>query len=552
MLERNLDTSGALADYLSTLARRKWLLILPIVLVPLVAVAITFGQSAVYQATAQVLLSQQNVVANATGANNGVPYVDPNRLAATQSDVARSPQVVSRVLKAAHVNGLTASDISGNSSIFPEIGSDLLDFSFKNGDSAVAARVATAYAREYTIFRRNLDTAALKSAIQDVQNKINGLQARGVKETSPLYTNLLDSQSKLETAATLQTANTTLLKAADYATKVSPNPKRNALLGLGLGVLLGLVLAFGAEAVDRNIRTDREIEEGLGIPLIGRLPQPPRKLRNANRLVMLDEPHSPGAEAFRKLRTSIDFANLEHDAQVMLITSALEQEGKSTTAANLAVAYARAGRKVTLVDFDLRRPFVHKFFRRGIFPGITDVISGRVQIEGALQEIALPSIDTNVSRLPTSARLSDYVASAEAPPISAGAVGGQLMLLPAGSATAADPADFLDGVTVKELFAKLRKLSDVVIVDAPPTLAVGDALIVSAAVDAILIVVGRRGLSRAALDDFGRQLSTVSARQLGFVLAGAGGGEYMSGYQYGYGRRGDTETGRSSSARSAL
>jgi polysaccharide biosynthesis transport protein len=549
MLERNLDTSGALADYLSTLSRRRWLLILPIVLVPLVAVAITFGQHAVYRATAQVLLSQQNVVANATGANNGVPYVDPNRLAATQSDVARSPQLVRSVLKAANVNGLTASDISGGSSIYPEIGSDLLDFSFQYGDSAVAARVATTYAREYTIFRRSLDTAALKHAIQDVQNKINGLQARGVKETSALYTSLLDSQSKLETASTLQTANTTLLKAADYATKVSPKPQRNALLGLGLGVLLGFVLAFGAEAVDRNIRSDREIEEGLGIPLIGRLPQPPRKLRNANRLVMLDEPHSPGAEAFRKLRTSVDFANLEHDAQVMLITSALEQEGKSTTAANLAVAYARAGRKVTLVDFDLRRPFVHKFFRRGIFPGITDVISGRVQIEGALQEIALPSLETNISRLPTSVRLTDYVAPVETPAAAVGDGSGQLMLLPAGSATAADPADFLDGVTVKELFAKLRKLSDIVIVDAPPTRAVGDALIVSAAVDAMLIVVGRQGLSRAALDDFGRQLSTVKARQFGFVLAGAGGAEYMSGYQYGYGRREGTETDRRSARR---
>jgi succinoglycan biosynthesis transport protein ExoP len=545
MLENNLDSSGALADSLATLSRRRWLVVVPLVLVPLVAVGITLGQSKVYQATSQVLLNRQNVVADATGANAGAPYVDPNRLAATQSDVAKSPEVVSRVLAAANVNGLTASDLAHNTSIFPEIGSDLLDFSFKAGDPAVATRVATAYAREYTVFRRNLDTAALKHAIQNVQSKIDALQARGVKETSPLYTSLLDSQSKLETAATLQTANTTLLRAADYAGQISPRPKRNALLGLGIGLVLGLILAFAAEALDRSIRSEREIEESLSIPLIGRLPQPSRKLRNANRLVILDEPHSAGAEAFRKLRTSIDFANLEQDGQVMLITSALEQEGKSTTAANLAVSYARAGRNVILVDFDLRRPFLHRFFRRGVFPGITDVMSGRVKVEGALQEIALPSLETNVSLLvPGSVTLTTLDAQA-----TDGSGRGQLMLLPAGSATTADPADFLDGTLVKEMFTNLRKLSDVVIVDAPPTLAVGDALIVSAAVDALLVIIGRRGLSRVALEDFGRQLSTVRARRLGFVLAGASGADYLTGYQYGYGARKSTESERSSARR---
>jgi succinoglycan biosynthesis transport protein ExoP len=265
--DRNLDSSGALADYLATLSRRKWLLILPLVIVPLVAVAVTLGQTPVYRATAQVLLSNQNVVADATGAGSGA-YVDPTRVAATQSDVARSPQLVDRVVKSAHVAGLTAGEVSGGSTIVPELGADLLDFSFENGDPVAASRVATAYAREYTIFRRNLDTLALKNAIKNVQIKIDRLQARGVKDTSPLYTSLLDSQSKLETAATLQTANTTLLRPASGAEKVSPKPRRNAALGVGIGLMLGLLLAFVAEALDRNVRSESELELALGIPLL--------------------------------------------------------------------------------------------------------------------------------------------------------------------------------------------------------------------------------------------------------------------------------------------
>jgi polysaccharide biosynthesis transport protein len=545
--DRNLDSSGALADYLATLSRRKWLLILPLVIVPLVAVAVTLGQTPVYRATAQVLLSNQNVVADATGAGSGA-YVDPTRVAATQSDVARSPQLVDRVVKSAHVAGLTAGEVSGGSTIVPELGADLLDFSFENGDPVAASRVATAYAREYTIFRRNLDTLALKNAIKNVQIKIDRLQARGVKDTSPLYTSLLDSQSKLETAATLQTANTTLLRPASGAEKVSPKPRRNAALGVGIGLMLGLLLAFVAEALDRNVRSESELELALGIPLLGRLPQPSRKLRQASGLVMLAEPQSVGAEAFRKLRTNIDFANLKLEAEVMLVTSALEQEGKSTTAANLAVAYARAGRKVALVDFDLRRPFLHRFFRRSPVPGITDIIAGRVSTIGALQEIALPSLTSNVSRIASTAAYASGVTPLEAQ--RNGTVGStEIMLLPAGSSTTADPADYMDSVALRELFAELRESFDFVVVDAPPTLAVGDALILSSVVDTILIVVGKRGLPRVALDDLVRQLETVRAPRIGFALAGAVGAEYSSGYHYGYGARERSEAERGGARR---
>ena len=104
------------------------------------------------------------------------------------------------------------------------------------------------------------------------------------------------------------------------------------------------------------MRSPEEIGDALGVPLLAHVPGPPRRLRGKDRLVMLAEPEAPEAEAVRMLRTNLDFVNLERRAKRIMVTSAVDGEGKSTTAANLAVTLARGGRRVVLVDLDLRRP----------------------------------------------------------------------------------------------------------------------------------------------------------------------------------------------------
>ena len=134
--------------------------------------------------------------------------------------------------------------------------------------------------------------------------------------------------------------------------------------------MLGIGLAFLREALDTRVRSADEVGEKLGLPLLARVPEPPRKLRNSNRLVMQADPHGAQAEAFRTLRTNIEFVNLDVHARTIMITSAIQSEGKSTTAANLAIAFARMGKRVALVDLDLRRPFLDKFFDFGDRPGL--------------------------------------------------------------------------------------------------------------------------------------------------------------------------------------
>ena len=153
--------------------------------------------------------------------------------------------------------------------------------------------------------------------------------------------------------------------------------------------MLGLGLAFLWEALETRARTAEEVSARLGgLPLLGRVPEPPKRLRRAGKLVMLEEPASVQAEAFRMLRAKLDFVTLDRDVRTIMVTSALEQEGKSTTVANLAVAFARAGKRVVLVDLDLRRPVLARFFDlKG--PGLTQVALGHVPLEEALTQIVI-------------------------------------------------------------------------------------------------------------------------------------------------------------------
>ncbi len=179
------------------------------------------------------------------------------------------------------------------------------------------------------------------------------------------------------------------MKEAGSAVKTGPNPQRDVLMGLALGLLLGFGLAFLIEALDTRVRTGDEIAERLGLPLLGRIPEPPKSVRSHDGLVMLDEPGSPRSEVFRVLRTNIEFADLEHQVRTLMVTSAVESEGKSTTVANLAVAMARAGKRVCLVDLDLRRPYVANFFGLVGAAGLTDVALGHIALDRALHGIAV-------------------------------------------------------------------------------------------------------------------------------------------------------------------
>ena len=377
-----------LTDYWAIVRRRAWTVVLPIVLAPAAAVLFSSMQTPLYSASASVLINRENIVNLVTGTTPG--FDDPERIMQTQANLARSPSSSQRVLQTSGVPQITVGALLAESSVSARPNADVLDFDVKDESSSAAKKLATAYATEYTKFRIEKDTAALNQALERVRLRMNQLRAKGVDAASPQFTPLVSLQSQIETATTLQTSNTSVLQQADSATKVRPRTKRNGILGIFLGAVLGLALAFLAEALDKRVRSQREVDAVVALPLLGRIPKPNRRLQKADQIVMLTEPRSIAAEPVRKLRTNLEFLNLDRNLRTILFTSSIQREGKSTTVANLAVALARAGRRVALVDLDLRRPYLNRFFRLPPSPGITDVALGRYELSAALQPGADP------------------------------------------------------------------------------------------------------------------------------------------------------------------
>jgi capsular exopolysaccharide synthesis family protein len=260
--------------------------------------------------------------------------------------------------------------------------------------------------------------------------------------------------------------------------------------------VLGIALAFLREATDTRIRSAAEIGERLGLPLLGRIPEPSRRARAGYDLEMLAEPHGVSAEAFRMLRTSVELANVNQRDRLIMVTSALQEEGKTTTVSNLAVAMARAGRHVILVDLDLRRPAVDRFFGLEGARGVTDVVLGDTTLDEALRPATLGEFDDSVSSP------------------------GSLYVLPAGTLPP-DPGEWVGNVVVGDLLESLVERADVVLVDTPPILHVGDAMALSAHIDAMLFVVRLSIARRPAMSEARRLLDTSPTKKLGFIVTDA-------------------------------
>jgi succinoglycan biosynthesis transport protein ExoP len=291
---------------------------------------------------------------------------------------------------------------------------------------------------------------------------------------------------------------------------VRPQTHRNVIAGISLGLVLGLLLIGLIEALDTRIRQVDEVGSILDMPLLSRIPTPSRSTQKHGRLAMIDDNDQQYSEAYRKLRVNFDFANVTAGARIIMLTSALEQEGKSTTVANLAVALARAGRHVILVDLDLRAPSLHEFFSLGRGAGFTDLAVDRVAVDQVLSRVQIEGAS------------------------------GQLDVVPVGTIPS-NPSDFLASPMVDAVLGALVERADVVLIDSAPLLPVSDSIALSSKVDGILVVVAS-GLKRHALTELQRALSGCQAPRLGFILTGAEHDtEGYYGARYGYG--GSSPTG---------
>jgi len=307
----------------------------------------------------------------------------------------------------------------------------------------------------------------------------------------------------------------------------SPKPLQSAVIGLGVGLFAGIVLAFVVGQFDTRVRTHTQAGEILGLPVVGRVPRLPRRLLRDETLVTLTEPEGSVAEALRVLRSNLDWARIDDGWKSLLVTSSRKGEGKTLTLCNLAVTLALAGKKVVVVDADLRDPQVHTAFSMPNETGLTTVIQGTLSLAAALRPFDLERSNGSGAVTPASAPV--------APPAFEN---GALLVLTSGPL----PPNPGEVVASRRLAMTLERLAgvdaDYVLVDAPPLLAVGDAGVLATSVDGVLFVANIDQTRGPTLEAGREALDALPCRKLGVVVVGERpDATHHYRYRYGYGRR---------------
>lgn len=468
---------------------------MPVVVLPVLVYVVSERQQPLYEASAQVLLNHQDQVAT-TLVGVQTPQEDAGRYAVTQTLVASTPALARRVLDAVGLTKRPAKDLIDHASFTSN--ADVLVFSVRNHDAALTARLAGAYAREYTAYRRQLDTRELSQTVRQLEQKVTALARRGAA-SSRLYASLLAKEQDVRLLQALRQANVYVIRTptASDVDQIAPRPLKNTAVTFAVALMLGVIAAFLADALDTRVRSADELEEGLALPLLAAVPPPRGRADGRRVLAVLADGESHEADAFLALRARLALANVDVQARTVLFASAGAQEGSATVAANLGATMARAGSRVVVADLDLRASHLTRLFELDERPGLTAVVVGETTLDDALTPV---SVLAGAGREP--------------------AEGGSLHVLASG-ARPPRPGELVASAPVAAVLAELRAKADLVLVVAPPLLDAGDAISLGGGVDALVLVARLGALRRTRLRELRRLLASWPGATLGFVLTGA-------------------------------
>lgn len=337
-------------------------------------------------------------------------------------------------------------------------------------------------------------------AVRDKSIGYNTL-LREVETSRSSYEGLLTRMKEVSVAGGVDSNNISVLDPAITPfTKHSPNNRKNAALGLVLGVFLGVAVAFLLEFMDDRVKSTEEVSRVLGLPMLGTTPIVKGKDPIVHSLTTMQQPTSAMAEAFRSLRTNLLFASRDGTPKVLALTSALPEEGKSSTCINLATAFAQSNKRVLLIDADLRKPTMHKRLKLDNSIGLSNFLTGQADTKAAIQETMIKGVSA----------------------ITAGPL-------------SPNPAELLSSERLQELFNLAPDTFDLIIVDCPPVVGLADALILANRASATVLVSACAQTRKRALQDANRRLNQAHANLIGFIFTKVKtGGGYGNNYEYEY------------------
>ena len=377
-----------------------------------------------------------------------------------------------------------------------------LDKRIKSEVLAVLASVKSQYEaakkQEDQVRARLQDTRKEVLLSQDKSVELNLLK-RELDTNRQLYDGLLQRLKEVGVTSGVNSNNMSVVdEARTPLFPISPNLLKNAGSGLLAGLLLGLAFVFIREKMDDSIKHADEIEAKFGLPLLGVVPQTKKKLVQGRALALLtvEDPRSTFAEAYRSMRTALQFSTAEGTPRRLMVTSSVQAEGKSTTALALAINLSQLGQRVLLIDADMRNPSLHKMLERSNDSGLSSYLSGEAQREAFIQK-------TNIFNLAV-------LTAGPHPP---------------------SPVDLLMGPRLLELLDRAEAMGfEKIVIDAPPVLGIADAIVLGNQVQNILFVLKAGDTRLSSIRDAMRRLRLGGLMPLGGVLTSA----TLNQAQYGY------------------
>lgn len=516
-----------LLKYWHVIWRRKWLFFLTVGLVTALAVAIPLiFMTPKFESSVQLL--QRRIGVDKVFLGTAV-FADvasqPERDIQTAADLVTSPEVIARVNdQLGDRLGGKSADTLINASVVKEV--DIMEITATDPDSVLAADVANTFAAEYIKWRTESDQSALTQARVPVENQINAIPES--MRNSPSYQSLVDKLNSLKLAEAMQVGNLQVVKsAAPSLNPVSPKPVRNGAIGFITSIFLGVGLVIFLDRIDTKIRSVSEIVAITDKPILAMIPTEP-KLNGS--IVTVSHPKESCAEAYRLLKTNLGYVSPDDKARTIMVTSPGTGEGKSTTVANLAVTLARAGKSVTILEFDFRRPSLSKQLDLSGEIGVTNIIVGTHKLEDVFQVIDAKSLavageksrgENTVRQNSSSIGIKDIycVMSGPIPP---------------------NPGELAASDAASKIIDTVAGFSDYILVDTPPLCAVGDAVSLASRVDGMILVVRMAKTDKRAFTSSNDILRQVPCNLLGVVITdvdagsdyGYGGGYYKYGYSY--------------------
>lgn len=437
------------------IVRRRWLLILSCLLIAVAAAAVvTIRATPQYASTARLFVSTPG--SGSVDAYQGGLF--SQQRVTSYADLIKGKEVAQRVIERLDLSE-SAADLAGKVTSLVAPQTVIIEVSVTDPDPQRAELLAQTVAEEFTKFVGELETA-------------------------PGETTALIKATVVEPAGL-------------PGSPVSPQPLRNLGLGVILGLLVGIGVAVARERLDTTLRSPDALKKATGGSLLGTVGFDPGAGKRP--LVSQLDSHAPRIEAFRILRTNLQFVDVDEAFKVFVVSSPLPGDGKSTTAINLALMLAQAGERVVLVEADLRRPRVSDYLRLESAVGLTTLLIGRVDLADAVQQSGQAGLDV--------------ITSGAIPP---------------------NPAELLQSKAMAALLAELRGAYDLVIIDAPPLLPVTDAALIAAQSDGVILVVRHGKTTKDQCEQAVDRLRSVGAPLSGSVLNMVPSGPETYGYRYGY------------------